>query len=124
MEERTLNKPYEPGAVEERWASLWSDKGLTRPVLPSSKPPFCMVIPPPNITGALHLGHALNSTLQDILARYKRMKGFNVLWLPGIDHAGIATQNVVERQMAMEDTTRHELGRDEFIKRVWQWKEE
>ena len=119
-----ISKTYEPKAVEEKWAARWLESGANAPQSGTAKPSFSMVIPPPNITGALHLGHALNSTLQDILARYKRMKGFNVLWLPGIDHAGIATQNVVERQLALEDATRHELGRDEFIKRVWQWKEE
>ncbi|TAN61252.1 valine--tRNA ligase, partial [bacterium] len=101
MSENTLDKQYEPKAVEEKWAGFWDDKGLTAPSKNAgSKPAFCMVIPPPNITGALHVGHALNSTIQDILARYKRLKGFDVLWLPGIDHAGIATQNVVERQLA------------------------
>ncbi|MBI5885463.1 MAG: valine--tRNA ligase [Deltaproteobacteria bacterium] len=122
--ENIISKTYEPKAVEEKWARIWLESGANAPVPGTDKPCFSMVIPPPNITGALHLGHALNSTLQDILARYKRMKGFNVLWLPGIDHAGIATQNVVERQLAADDTTRHELGRDEFVKRVWQWKEE
>ncbi len=124
MSEKTLSKTYEPKDVEERWSKHWMDSGTGTPELDSKRPPFSMVIPPPNITGALHLGHALNSTLQDILARYKRMKGFNVLWLPGIDHAGIATQNVVERQLAEEGLTRHKIGRNEFVKRVWRWKEE
>src|SRR3990170_98341 len=123
-EEKTLDKRYEPGDVEKRWVDRWFELGLTRAKTGSDKPPFCMVIPPPNITGALHVGHALNSTLQDVLARYKRMKGFNVLWLPGIDHAGIATQNVVERRLAAEGRNRHALGRESFIERVWQWKEE
>ncbi len=83
---------------------------------------FSIVIPPPNVTGVLHIGHALNNTLQDLLTRYYRMKGDNTLWVPGTDHAGIATQNVVERQLATEKTTRHELGREKFIERVWQWK--
>jgi len=124
MSEKTLEKTYEPKNVEEKWSESWISSGLNTPELPSKKPPFSMVIPPPNITGALHLGHALNSTLQDILARYKRMKGFNVLWLPGIDHAGIATQNVVERKLAEEGLNRHGVGREEFVKRVWKWKEE
>ncbi len=124
MSEKTLEKTYEPKNVEEKWSEFWISSGLNTPELPSKKPPFSMVIPPPNITGALHLGHALNSTLQDILARYKRMKGFNVLWLPGIDHAGIATQNVVERKLAEEGLSRHSVGREEFIKRAWKWKEE
>ncbi len=115
---------YDPLEVEKRWLGYWEDSGLTRAEASSDKPAFSMVIPPPNITGALHVGHALNSTLQDILARYKRMKGFNVLWIPGIDHAGIATQNVVERELAAEGTDRHATGRDNFIERVWQWKQE
>ncbi|MBI5641928.1 MAG: valine--tRNA ligase [Deltaproteobacteria bacterium] len=124
MDEKTLEKTYEPASVEERWVNHWIDSRIGTPDLESKKPCFSMVIPPPNITGALHLGHALNSTLQDILARYKRLKGFNVLWLPGIDHAGIATQNVVERKLSEEGVTRHQIGRDEFISRVWKWKEE
>ncbi len=123
MDEKTLSKTYEPRDVEEKWSRHWIESKAGTPEPESKKPAFSMVIPPPNITGALHLGHALNSTLQDILARYKRMKGFNVLWLPGIDHAGIATQNVVERQLAEEGLTRHKVGRDEFVKRVWQWKD-
>ncbi|MEK6759931.1 MAG: valine--tRNA ligase [Deltaproteobacteria bacterium] len=122
MSERTLDKAYEPTAVEERWGAYWIDNNVGAPDLSSGKPAFSMVIPPPNITGALHLGHALNSTLQDILARYKRMTGYNVLWLPGIDHAGIATQNVVERQIAAEGLDRHKVGREAFIERVWKWK--
>ena len=124
MSDKTLEKIYEPVTVEERWAKFWIDEKAATPDLASKKPCFSMVIPPPNITGALHLGHALNSTLQDILARYKRMKGFNVLWLPGIDHAGIATQNVVERQLAAEGKSRHDAGREAFIERVWKWKGE
>ncbi|MBI1912436.1 MAG: valine--tRNA ligase [Deltaproteobacteria bacterium] len=124
MSERTLEKTYEPQSVEERWSRFWIDEKIGTPDLESKKPTFSMVIPPPNITGALHLGHALNSTLQDILARYKRMKGYNVLWLPGIDHAGIATQNVVEKQIAKEGVDRHQIGREEFINRVWKWKAE
>ncbi len=124
MSEKTLDKAYEPAAVEERWGAYWIDNNVGAPDLCSGKPAFSMVIPPPNITGALHLGHALNSTLQDILARYKRMTGHNVLWLPGIDHAGIATQNVVERQIAAEGLDRHKLGRQAFIERVWKWKAE
>ena len=88
------------------------------------KPAFSIVIPPPNVTGVLHVGHALNNTLQDILIRYHRMCGDNTLWVPGTDHAGIATQNVVERQLAEEGQSRHDLGRDEFIERVWEWRKE
>ncbi len=118
-----LDPRYSPADVEKRWLGYWEEAGLTRAEATSGKPAFSMVIPPPNITGALHVGHALNSTLQDILARYKRMQGFNVLWLPGIDHAGIATQNVVERDLAAEGTDRHAAGRERFIERVWEWKE-
>ncbi len=123
MSETELSKSYEPKEIEEKWARIWTESGVNTPEPDSKKPPFSMVIPPPNITGALHIGHALNVTLQDALARYKRMKGFNVLWLPGIDHAGIATQNVVERQIAEEGLDRHKVGRDEFVERVWRWKE-
>ncbi|MFQ5428467.1 MAG: valine--tRNA ligase [Thermodesulfobacteriota bacterium] len=126
MDETTTRIPdsrYNPLEVEKRWLSYWEDAGLTRAEATSGRPAFSMVIPPPNITGALHVGHALNSTLQDILARYKRMKGFNVLWIPGIDHAGIATQNVVERELAAEGTDRHATGREPFIERVWEWKQ-
>src|SRR3972149_10356253 len=89
----------------------------------SEKPPYSIVIPPPNVTGSLHIGHALNNTLQDILARFKRMDGFNVAWIPGTDHAGIATQNVVEKELIKEGIKRDDIGREEFIKRVWRWKE-
>ncbi len=121
---RTLSKVYEPSKVEEKWAGLWIERGYFTADPHSGKPPFSMVIPPPNITGSLHLGHALNNTLQDIMARFRRMEGYNVLWLPGIDHAGIATQNVVEKKLLAEGLSREELGREEFVKRVWQWKEE
>src|SRR4030066_610093 len=124
MSEKTLDKTYEPALVEKRWSEKWLDFNIGSPGHDADKPSFSMVIPPPNIPGALHPGPALNSTLQDVLARYKRMKGFNVLWLPGIDHAGIATQNVVERQLAAEGVDRHTLGRDAFIERVWEWKEQ
>ncbi len=121
MDEAILEKTYNPKIVEEKWAPLWDTLASVGPL--SERPAFSMVMPPPNVTGALHLGHALNSTLQDIIARYKRMTGFNVLWLPGIDHAGIATQNVVERQLREEGLSRQALGREKFLERVWQWKE-
>jgi valyl-tRNA synthetase len=120
----SLEKIYDPSVVEEKWVGIWSESSDFHADTQSNNPSFSMVIPPPNVTGVLHLGHALNTTLQDILARYKRMKGFNVLWLPGTDHAGIATQNVVERQLAKEGENRHTLGRDAFIDRVWKWKEQ
>jgi valyl-tRNA synthetase len=123
-DDKTLSKVYDPKAVEEGWMQRWLEDGLTHAEASSDKPPFCIVIPPPNVTGVLHMGHALNNTLQDILCRYKRMKGFNVLWILGTDHAGIATQNVVERKLATEGKSRHDLEREAFIKEVWAWKEE
>ncbi|MCK5237337.1 MAG: valine--tRNA ligase, partial [Deltaproteobacteria bacterium] len=122
--EKTLPKVYDPAEVEKRWAEYWVKSEIFTADLDSDAPSFSMVIPPPNITGTLHLGHALNNTLQDIMNRYKKLCGFNVLWLPGIDHAGIATQNVVERMLHAEGTNRHEIGREKFIERVWKWKEE
>ena len=108
---------------EARWYSMWEERGYFHASPDSERPSFSMVIPPPNVTGALHMGHALNNTLQDIIARRKRMQGFEVLWMPGTDHAGIATQNVVEKKLAEEGTDRHQLGRERFIRRVWEWKE-
>jgi valyl-tRNA synthetase len=119
-----LEKVYDPKRIEEKWYKFWEDAGFFRAAADGGKPPYCIVIPPPNVTGSLHMGHALNNTLQDILIRLKRMQGFDALWMPGTDHAGIATQNVVERMLAAEGKDRHELGRDAFIERVWQWKEE
>jgi len=124
MAAKLLDKGYEPKKVEKKWYQYWVDQGLFKASLEERKKVFSMVIPPPNVTGSLHMGHALNSTLQDILARYKKMLGYNVLWVPGTDHAGIATQNVVERELAKEGISRQDLGREEFIKRVWEWKEE
>ena len=118
----TLRKTYQPQDVEKKWYQIWEDRGYFQANLESPSPSFSIVIPPPNITGALHMGHALNSTIQDILVRWFRMRGFNVLWLPGTDHAGIATQNVVERQLFKEGTSREKLGREAFVKRVWEWK--
>ena len=121
---KELAKGYEPHEVEKHWYAEWEGKGYFRAAATSNKKPYSIVIPPPNVTGALHMGHALNNTLQDILCRWKRMQGYNVLWMPGTDHAGIATQNVVERQLAAQKKDRHELGREAFIERVWQWKAE
>ncbi|MBW2038262.1 MAG: valine--tRNA ligase [Deltaproteobacteria bacterium] len=115
-------KIYDPKKVEEKWYRFWLEKGYFRAEVDSPKEPFSIVIPPPNITGSLHMGHALNNTLQDILVRYKRMKGYSCLWMPGTDHAGIATQNVVERELAKEGLDRYQLGREEFIRQVWKWK--
>jgi len=119
-----LNKSYIPKGIEEKWYELWVSRGYFKPEINPSGEPYSIVIPPPNITGSLHMGHALNATLQDILVRWQRMRGFKVLWLPGTDHAGIATQNVVERQLASEKLSRQQLGRHVFIERVWKWKTE
>lgn len=117
-----LDKTYDPKAVEARWTQVWNERGYfhTSPSHPGQ--PYCIVIPPPNVTGSLHVGHALNHSLQDILIRWRRMQGRNTLWLPGTDHAGIATQNVVEKQLMAEGLSREALGRERFIERVWQWK--
>jgi len=119
-----IPKVYEPHKVEKKWYKYWEENGYFYAHVDSSKPSFSIVIPPPNVTGSLHIGHALNNTLQDILTRFRRMQGYNTLWLPGTDHAGIATQNVVEKQLQQEGMTRQDLGREKFIQRVWQWKKE
>ena len=123
MNKGLLGKAYEPHEAEARWYQYWLDKNLFRAQDASDKKPFSIVIPPPNVTGMLHMGHALNNVLQDIMIRFKRMQGCNALWMPGMDHAGIATQNVVEQELAREGLTRHDLGREKFIERVWLWKE-
>src|SRR5437773_1039028 len=122
MPGRQLEKIYDPTQVEERWYRFWTEKGYFHATVDRPGVPYSIVIPPPNITGSLHLGHALNNTLQDILIRWPRMQGRNTLWMPGTDHAGIATQNVVERQLLAEGTSREVLGREAFVKRVWDWK--
>src|SRR5215467_2366665 len=115
---------YDPGRVESPWYRVWEERGLFHADAASSKKPYCIVIPPPNVTGSLHWGHALNNTLQDILIRYKRMDGYNALWVPGTDHASIAVHVILERQLAAEGKTRHDIGREAFLQRVWAWKEE
>ncbi|XOF32964.1 MAG: valine--tRNA ligase [Candidatus Electrothrix sp. YB6] len=117
-----LPKAYEFEEVEQRWYEYWLEHKTFSAEIEQGRDAFSIVIPPPNVTGVLHIGHALNNTLQDLLTRYHRMKGDNTLWVPGTDHAGIATQNVVERQLATEKQTRHDLGREKFIERVWQWR--
>jgi valyl-tRNA synthetase len=117
-----LPKAYDPKSVEPKWAKKWAENPFVANPK-SGKPPFVIFMPPPNVTGSLHMGHALDNSLQDTLIRYKRMRGFEAVWLPGTDHAGIATQVVVERLLLKEGKTRHDLGREEFLKRVWQWKE-
>lgn len=117
-----FEKAYAPHEVEARWYAYWEKEGLFKANEEKAKKNFSIVIPPPNVTGALHMGHALNVTLQDILCRYHKLKGENVLWLPGTDHAGIATQNVVERKLAEEGRDRHQLGREQFIEEIWKWR--
>ncbi len=117
-----LDKTYDPKAVEGRWYQVWSQRGYFHASAAHPGEPYCIVIPPPNVTGSLHVGHALNHSIQDILVRWRRMQGRNVLWLPGTDHAGIATQNVVEKQLVAEGVSRESIGRAGFIQRVWQWK--
>jgi valyl-tRNA synthetase len=117
-----LDKTYDSKAVEARWSQVWNQKGYFHASPTHPGQPYCIVIPPPNVTGSLHVGHALNHSLQDILIRWRRMQGLNVLWLPGTDHAGIATQNVVEKQLMAEGLSRESLGREGFIERIWQWK--
>ncbi len=117
-----LAKSFEPAAIEARWVPRWEQSGAFAPSLDPARPSFCIQLPPPNVTGTLHMGHAFNHTIMDALVRYHRMRGFNTLWLPGTDHAGIATQIVVERQLQDEGKSRHDIGRAEFLERVWQWK--
>ena len=123
-EKRELASSFLPGDIEGPLYTKWIDAGYFTADANSSKEPFTIVIPPPNVTGNLHIGHALDQTLQDCLTRMKRMQGFEALWLPGMDHAGIATQNVVEKQLATQGLSRHDLGREEFVKKVWEWKSE
>lgn len=118
-----LSTAYQPAGVESRWYQTWESRGLFAAHPNRGKEPFTIVIPPPNVTGALHMGHAFEHTLQDIYIRLARMRGYEALWLPGTDHAGIATQNVVERELAKEGLSRHDVGREAFVERVWQWKE-
>jgi valyl-tRNA synthetase len=124
MSTRELPKAYDPRMAEEKWYAFWQEKRFFHADEKAGGTPFSIVIPPPNVTGSLHIGHALNSTLQDILVRWMRMSGRNTLWVPGTDHAGIATQNVVERQLAKEQVDRHALGREQFVAKVWEWKKE
>src|SRR5881296_3867477 len=119
-----ISKKYEAKEVEGRWYQLWESRGYFRADAKSDRPVFSIVIPPPNVTGFLHMGHMLNHTVHDVIVRRKRMQGFNTLWLPGMDHAGIATQNVVERELRKEGLSRHDIGREKFVERVWQWKEQ
>ncbi|MBM4399435.1 MAG: valine--tRNA ligase [Candidatus Cloacimonetes bacterium] len=119
-----ISKTYDPSQIEKKWYQFWSEKGYFTPVTDKTRKPFTVLIPPPNVTGILHMGHVLNNTLQDVIVRYHRMCGEPTLWLPGVDHAGIATQNVVEKQLAAEGKTRHEIGREELVGLIWKWKGE
>jgi valyl-tRNA synthetase len=121
---QSLSKSFEPAALEAHWGPAWEQSGMYEPTLDAAKPSFAVQLPPPNVTGTLHMGHAFNQTIMDSLTRYHRMSGDNTLWVPGTDHAGIATQIVVERKLAGEGKTRHDLGRKNFVAKVWEWKEE
>ena len=116
-----ISKTYDPQSVEPGWMEFWERERLFVADAESGRTPFVIVIPPPNVTGSLHMGHMLVYTLHDIVVRWRRMQGYNTLWLPGTDHAGIATQNVVERQLEAEGTSRQALGRETFERRVWEW---
>jgi valyl-tRNA synthetase len=121
---QSLSKSFEPAALEAHWGPAWEQSGMYEPTLDAAKPSFAVQLPPPNVTGTLHMGHAFNQTIMDSLTRYHRMSGDNTLWVPGTDHAGIATQIVVERKLAGGGKTRHDLGRKNFVAKVWEWKEE
>jgi valyl-tRNA synthetase len=116
-----MAKAYEPGKVEDKWYQFWLEKGYFKPRIVPGKKPFTIIMPPPNITGELHMGHALTATLEDIMTRWHRMQGDPTLWLPGVDHAAIAAQVVVERLLARENLTRHQLGREKFLERMEQY---
>src|SRR5882762_4078733 len=118
-----LPKAYNHKDVESKWYAHWVNAGLFAPAK-GQEPYFSIVIPPPNVTGSLHMGHALNNTLQDVLTRWKKMSGYETLWVPGTDHGGIATQNVVEKLLKAEKISRHDLGREKFLERMWQWRGE
>ena len=118
-----LNKVYTPAEIEDKWYKIWEEKGYFNAQHNSEKPGYSIAIPPPNVTGILHMGHMLNNAIQDAIIRYKRMSGFDTLWIPGMDHAGIATQNKVERMLKEEGTSKEEIGYDEFLRRTWEWKE-
>ena len=117
-----MEKTYDPRAIEQRWYQTWEQNGYFAPQ--GAGPAYCIMIPPPNVTGSLHMGHAFQDTIMDALTRYHRMNGENTLWQAGTDHAGIATQMVVERQLAAQGRSRHDLGRDDFIAEIWKWKEQ
>src|SRR5512140_2970895 len=119
-----LEKSFDPHVIEKRWYPVWESHGYFAHSRDLTKPAYCLQLPPPNVTGTLHMGHAFQQTLMDALIRYHRMRGDNTNWVVGTDHAGIATQIVVERQLEAQGKSRHDLGRDAFIQRVWEWKQE
>ncbi|MCK5858717.1 MAG: class I tRNA ligase family protein, partial [Abyssibacter sp.] len=119
-----MDKTYDPSEIEPRWYQTWEDAGDFNARLDADRDAYCIVIPPPNVTGSLHMGHAFQHTIMDALTRYHRMRGDNTLWQPGTDHAGIATQMVVERRLAAEGVSRHDLGREAFVDKIWDWKAE
>ena len=122
--QKELAKSFDPKAIESKWYEFWESRGYYAAGFdPNKKDNFCILLPPPNVTGTLHMGHGFNQTLMDALTRYHRMRGDNTLWQPGTDHAGIATQIVVERQLDAQDVSRHDLGREKFLEKVWEWKE-
>ncbi len=130
ISQKELAKSFDPKAIESKWYAFWESKGyyaagFSQPTAsnPAIKENFCILLPPPNVTGTLHMGHGFNQTLMDALTRYHRMRGDNTLWQPGTDHAGIATQIVVERQLDAQGVSRHDLGREKFLEKVWEWKE-
>ncbi|MWX63352.1 class I tRNA ligase family protein, partial [Francisella tularensis] len=120
---KELDKVYSPTEIEDRWYKIWEENGYFSAQHNEEKPGYSIVIPPPNVTGILHMGHMLDNTIQDAIIRYKRMSGFDTLWVPGMDHAGIATQNKVERMLKEQGTSKEEIGREEFLKKTWEWKE-
>src|SRR4030042_1958922 len=124
MDVNNLPTRYDPASTEDKWYKFWEENNLFAAKVNPAKNPFSIVIPPPNVTGILHMGHALNNTIQDMLIRYHRMKGEESLWMPGTDHAGIATQSVVEKAIAKDGLKRQDLGREKFVERVWQWREQ
>ena len=122
--EKEVPKQYDPKAIEDRWYAYWMQNRMFEASEESGKEPFTIMMPPPNVTGALHMGHALQGAVQDTITRLKRMQGYEALWLPGTDHAGIATQNVVEKDLKKnEKKNRHDIGREAFVQKVWEWKE-
>ena len=121
--EKELSRTYSPGEIEEKWYKIWEEKGYFNAQHNAEKPGYSIVIPPPNVTGILHMGHMLDNAIQDTIIRYKRMRGFDTLWMPGMDHAGIATQNKVERMLKEQGTSKEEIGREEFLRKTWEWKE-